>query len=244
MCGCNLVSPSLWEAKWLQIIISAVPLKGSFSLICHSPFKKICQIETMFLLYLLFDFHLRPKSTWKKRRLEYLLVHSVCCCVVYLSAPSSHPWKPTSACSEIGFVFPGLLKPVNHRAFEGLTYFPAIGEMEHQSFWQLNTSPKKNFDSHTVKVGNTVPSPEQWIEVIWCLVTNWSLVSPIPLPFNMLIAILTLMDHSGVLESLKTIHILHVLCLFSFLSHYISPLIHLTLAQGCWAWKAEERRHA
>ncbi len=128
-------------------------------------------------------------------RLEYLLVHSVSCCVVYLSAPSSHPWKPTSACSEIGFVFPGLLKPVNHRAFEGLTYFPAIGEMEHQSFWQLNTSPKKNFDSHTVKVRNTVPSLEQWIEVIRCLVINWSLVSLIPLPFDMLIAIFTL-DHS------------------------------------------------
>lgn len=98
------------------------------------------------------------------QRLEYVQVHCVSRCVAYSSTLCSHPRRPTSACSEIGFVFPGLLKPVNHRVFEGLTYFPAMRETEHEGFMAIKHLTKEELrlrSSPTVKVRKAVPILEQ-----------------------------------------------------------------------------------
>lgn len=57
-----------------------------------------------------------PSSTLGALQLSCGVLVSLC----------SHPRKPTSACTEIGFVFPGLLKPWTHRALEACNIFSRI----------------------------------------------------------------------------------------------------------------------
>lgn len=166
----------------------------SFMLICHSSLMNtISDWNNVFpwcIIQLPFTSKVNMTTT---RRLEYLPGYSVSRSAVYSSASSSHPLKPTTACSEIGFVLPGLLKPVNPSAFKGLTYSPAMGEVELKYFSAIKHLTKEEL----CRIREYSSFSWEQNKGIWCVVTNTPLISPIPLPAYILTAIFTLMNHSS-----------------------------------------------
>lgn len=115
-------------------------------------------------------------------------------CLVYLSAPSCHHWKPTSALHWNRICFLGYWNQWTHRAFEGFNifssngrdgtpWFSAIKHLTKEELWLCRSFGQP-------KSGTLFLLFEQCTNTMWCLT-----VSPAPLPFYMLRTFSALTDH-------------------------------------------------
>lgn len=145
------------------------------------------------------------------RTLEYLLVHSASSCLVYLSAPSSHHWKPTSALHWNWICFLGYWNQWSHRAFEGFNIFSSNGRDGTPGFCAI-----KHLTKEELWLYRSFTQPKSGI--LFLLLSNvqklygvlWLTDPPFPLspyPFYMFITFLTLMDHIYTLTHFLSIFI-------------------------------------
>lgn len=143
--------------------------------------------------------------TTRRRQGHYIIFW-----LVYLSAPSSHHWKPTSALHWNRICFLGYWNQWTHRAFEDFNIFSSNGRDGTPGFSAIKHLTKEELwlcRSFTQpKSGILFLLFEQCTNVMWCLT-----VSPVPLPFYMFRTFSALTDH---------IYTLFLCCLFSFPSWF------------------------